>query len=209
VPTIKFGKISIDNVPAIVQPLGDYAPAFGGEAPGMMLGKQVMHAFGTIGFDFPASNVELAKAPPAAAADGEVELPMPFISTYTTHAPVIPLGIEGSDHRFFAYVGGLYPGTVAVAKKHYFKSGKLPRDVEAPEDPAAGLKMVYLSSVDVGPKKVTGVGGLVLVNEPADATLDHFLQNALFEIGGFVSVRMLKSWKVTYALQTGKVYIRV
>jgi tetratricopeptide (TPR) repeat protein len=207
VPEVKFGKIAVKNVPAIVQPLGDYEPMLG-EVPGIVLGRQALQGFGTITFDFPNATLDLAKAPPAKAPEGAAEAPLVLLSMHVRLAPAIPISIDGSDHEFFAYLGGLYQSGVTVTKKHYFKSGKLPRDVDPPDDPSLGLKMVLVEEVEVGEKKLPGAGGLVLVNEPADATLAQWLENTGFELGGFVNLALMKTWKVTFALGQGKVYIQ-
>lgn len=207
VPEVKFGKISIKNVPAIVQPLGDYEGALG-ETPGMVLGRQALQPFGTITLDFPNSTLDLAKAPPASAPDGATEVPLVMLSMHVRLAPAIPVSIDGSEHVFYAYLGGLYQSGVAVTKKHYLKSGKLPRHVDPPDDPNLGLKMVLVEELELGETKLPGTGGLVLVNEPPDATLAQWLENTGFELGGFANLGLVKTWKVTLALGQGKAYIK-
>ncbi len=208
VPEITFGKLTLKNVPATVQPLGAYAEVTGGETPGIILGRQAMQSMGTITFDFPGRSLEVAKAAPAGAADGEVELPLLMLSMHVQHAPVIPVSIDGSDHSFFAYLGFTFGSGLSVTKKHYLKSGHLPRQVEPPDDPAAGLKMVYVDSFSLGGQEMSGTSGLVLVNEPADATLDIFLRNTGFEVGGHINLNMLRTWRITYAFGDGKVYVK-
>ncbi|MEM6995974.1 MAG: hypothetical protein AAF721_36035, partial [Myxococcota bacterium] len=95
-----------------------------------------------------------------------------------------------------------------VTKKHYLKSGYLPRDIDPPDDATQGLKMVYVDGFKVGETSFAGSGGLVLVNEPPDPTIRQFLENAAFEIGGFINVNLMKTWKITYALSSGKVFIQ-
>ena len=208
IPEVKFGDLSIKNIPATVQPLDAYSDALGGETPGVILGRQAMQAVGAIVFDFPAQSIELTKAAPEGPADGEVELPMLMLSMHVAHAPIIPIGIDGSDHRFYVYLGHTYGSGLSVTKKHYLKSGHLPRDVEPPDDPQAGLKMVYVDSFTIGDQTLPGTSGLVLVNEPPDPSLDMFLRNTAFEVGGHINLNMLRTWKVSYALNSGKVYIK-
>ena len=202
VPEIKFGDLSLKNIPAIVQPLEAYEQAMG-ERPGIMLGRQALSAVGAITFDFPTRTLTLEKDVPASPPDGSAELP--FIILF--NAPAIPISINGSDHTFFVYLGGIFKSGVAIAKKHYFKSGKLPRDVENPEDKDAGLKMVYLDSLKVGDKEVGGVGALVLVNDPPDGNLSTLLDLTAFELGGYLNLALLENWKITYALSSGKVFV--
>ncbi|MCA9707451.1 MAG: hypothetical protein KDK70_16485, partial [Myxococcales bacterium] len=208
VPSVKFGDLELQNVPATVQPLEAYTEVTGGETPGVILGRQAMQSLGTITFDFPAHTLELAKAAPAGPADGEVELPLLMLSMHVQHAPVIPLRIDGSDHDFFAYLGFTFGSGLAITKKHYLKSGHLPRELDPPDDADAGLKMVYVDSFSLGDRTLSGTSGLVLVNEPADATLDVFLRNTGFEVGGHVNLNMLQTWRVTFALGDGKVFIK-
>ncbi len=208
IPEVKFGNISIKNVPASVQPLSVYSDALGGETPGVILGRQAMQAFGGVSFDFPGSSVELSKAAPTGPADGDVELPLVMLSMYVAYAPVVPISIDGSDHSYFAYLGSTYGAGLSVTKKQYLKSGHLPRQIDPPDDPAAGLKMVYVDSFTLGDVTLSGTSGLVLVNEPADPTIEQFLRNTLFEVGGHINLSMLRTWRVNYALGSGKVFIK-
>ncbi len=208
IPEITFGKLSIKNVPATIQPLDAYADATGGETPGVILGRQALSGLGTITFDFPAHTLELAKAAPTGPAEGEVALPMLMLSMHVMHAPVVPVRIEGSEHSFYAYLGFTYGSGLSVTRKHYLKSGHLPGQVEPPDDPDAGLKMVYIPSYQLGDKQLRGTSGLVLVNEPPDPTLDQFLRNVGFEVGGHINLNLMQTWRVTYALGDGKVYIK-
>jgi len=208
IPEITFGKLSIKNVPATIQPLEAYAEATGGETPGVILGRQALQGLGTITFDFPARTLELAKAAPTGPAEGEVQLPMLMLSMHLLHAPVIPISIDGSDHRFFAYLGFTYGSAISVTRKHYLKSGHLPGQIDPPDDPDAGLKMVYIRNYQLGDQKQNGTSGLVLVNEPPDPTIDQFVRNVGFEIGGHVNLNLMQTWRVTFALGDGKVYIK-
>lgn len=206
VPEVKFGKISVKNIPAIVQPLSDYEPMLG-EIPGIVLGRQALQAFGTITFDFPNSTLDLAKEPPKSAPEGAAEAPLVLLSMHVRLAPAIPVSIDGSEHEFYVYLGGLYQAGAAITKKQYLKSGKLPRQIDPPDDPDAGLKMVLVEEIEIGEKKFPGAGGLVLVNQPPDATLAQWLENTGFELGGFVNLSLMKTWKVTFALGQGKAYV--
>lgn len=208
IPKIEFGKLALVNIPATIQPLDAYAEATGGETPGVILGRQALQGLGTVTFDFPAHSLELAKAAPTAPAEGEVELPMLMLSMHVTHAPVVPVSIDGSAHRFYAYLGFTYGSGLSVTRKHYLKSGHLPGQINPPDDPDAGLKMVYIRSYELGGKKMPGTSGLVLVNEPADPTLDLFLRNVAFEVGGHINLNLMQTWRVTFALGNGKVYIK-
>ncbi|MEM9455292.1 MAG: hypothetical protein AAGF11_14010 [Myxococcota bacterium] len=210
IPSITFGKLELQNVPATIQPLDAYTDVTGGETPGVILGRQAMQSLGAITFDFPGRSLEVAKDAPAGAADGEVELPMLMLSMHLQHVPLVPMSIDGSEHRFYAYLGFTFPSgsALGVTKKHYLKSGHLPRQVDPPDDPDRGLKMVYIDTLSLGGQALPGTSGLVLVNEPADPTLDIFLRNTGFEVGGQISVTLLKTWRVTYALGEGKVYIK-
>lgn len=208
VPEIKFGDLSLKNVPALVQSLEPYEQAMG-ERPGVILGRQAMHAMGSITFDFPARSLTVTKDAPASAPADEIESPFLLLSMHVQNAPAVPLKIDGSDHEFWAYFGNIYKSGVAVTQKHYFKSGHLPREVDPPDDPAAGLKMVYLDEVALAGTKLPGMGGLVLVNNPPDQNLGTLLTNTGFELGGYVNLAVMETWKVTYSLPKGKVYVKV
>jgi tetratricopeptide (TPR) repeat protein len=206
VPSVKFGDLSVENVPARVQDLSPYEEAMG-ERPGLILGRQCMHALGTIEYDFPNHKLTVAKDAPSAATAQQVELPLLLISMHVVNAPAVPIRINGSEHEFFVYFGGIYRSGVAVTKKHYFKSGRLPREVDPPDDEDAGLKMVYVDEVNLGEKTLPGMGGLVLLNTPPDSTLGTLVENTAFELGGYVNMAVIEGWKVTYSLSEGKVYI--
>jgi tetratricopeptide (TPR) repeat protein len=208
IPEVKLGKLSLKNIPATIQPLEAYTDATGGETPGVILGRQAIQGIGTITFDFPAHTLEVAKAAPTAAAEGEVALPMLLLSMHILHAPVVPISIDGSDHRFFVYLGYTFGSGLSISRKHYLKSGHLPGQLEPLDDPDAGLKMVYVRSYQLGDKKLEGTSGLVLMKEPPDVTLDQFVRNVSFEIGGHINLNLMATWRITYALGDGKVYIK-
>jgi hypothetical protein len=122
--------------------------------------------------------------------------------------PVTTLSIDGSAFKFYAWLGGSYGASLAIARKEYLKSGHLPRELEQLDDPTNGLKMVYLDGVKVGDTAIKGgVGGLVLANTPPDAGLGQIVEGSSFELGGYINFPLLKTMKVTYALGQGKVYL--
>jgi hypothetical protein len=179
-----------------------------GEKPGIILGRQAMQALGSFTFDFAANSLTVTKEAPSAAPEGAVELPFLLVSMHVRNAPVVPISIDGSEHSFFVYFGGVYGSGLAVTRKHYLKSGHLPRDLENPEDETNGLKMVYLDEMDLGGNKLGGMGGLVLINTTPDQNLGMFLDGTAFEMGGYVNTRLMSTWKVTYAPASGKVFIK-
>lgn len=206
IPEIKLGDFVMKNVPAFVAPLADY-DAMVGETPGVRLGRQALLKVGAMKFDFAAFTAEFSSDTPSAAPDGATEVPLLFVSWHVQHAPVVPISLKGSEHVFYAYLGGLYASGITVTKKHYLKSGFLPRDIDPPDDATQGLKMVFVDGFSIGGDDFSGAGGLVLVNEPPDPTINQFLERTAFEIGGFVNVNMMKNWKVTYSLPAGKLFI--
>ncbi len=207
VPEVKFGELTVKNIPALVQPLDPYAAAIG-EKPGMILGRQAMQAFGSFTFDFAANSMTISKDAPASAPDGAAELPFLLVSMHVRNAPVVPVSIDGSEHSFFVYFGGVYGSGLAVTRKHYLKSGHLPRELDDPEDTTNGLKMVYLDEMDLGGNKLGGMGGLVLVNTVPDQNLGVFLDGTAFEMGGYVNTRLMSTWAITYAVSSGKAFVK-
>lgn len=208
VPEIDFQGMKIKNVPAIVQDLSFYEAGMG-EIPSVVLGHQVLHRIGTIAADFPGGKLTLAKAAPSAAPEGATELPLLMLDQWYIHVPVTKIGLDGSEFRFWAWVGGIHPSAVTATAKSYLKSDHLPRDIENPEDAETGRKMVYVDSVAFG-TTVSGVGGLVYLDKPGDFGLDGVRDsNGLvgFEIGGYVNVALLKQVKVTYAFGQGKLWV--
>lgn len=203
VPEIKFGDLTLRNVPAIVE---DLSPFNVGEQPGLLLGRQVMQRLGTITFDYPNSAVELQTAAPTAAPAGATEAPLLLVDLHVLLIPSVPVSLDGSESRFYAWLGGSYGAAFTVAKKNYLKSNHLPRELEPLDDPNNGLKMVYIEQAKLGELPVKGVGGLVLANTPPDAGLAQVVELSGFELGGYVNVPLLKTMKVTYALSQGKVY---
>jgi hypothetical protein len=121
---------------------------------------------------------------------------------------VTTLSIDGSDFKFYAWLGGSYGASLAVARKEFLKSGHLPRELEQLDDPTNGLKMVYLDGVKIGDTAVKGgIGGLVLTNTPPDAGLGQIVEGSGFELGGYINFPLLRTMKVTYSFQQGKVYL--
>ncbi len=205
IPEVKFGDLTLTNVPAIVDDLTPYSV---GEVPGLVLGRQAMNKLGAITFDFPNASLELLAAAPTAAPAGAVEAPLLLIDMHILLVPVTTLSIDGSDFKFYAWLGGSYGASLAIARKEYLKSGHLPRELEQLDDPTNGLKMVYLDNVKVGGTPIKGgVGGLVLANTPPDAGLSQIVEGSSFELGGYINFPLLKTMKVTYALGQGKVYL--
>jgi tetratricopeptide (TPR) repeat protein len=205
VPEVKFGDLTLTNVPAIVDDLTPYSV---GEVPGLVLGRQVMNKLGAITFDFPNASLELAAAAPTAAPAGAVEAPLLLIDMHILLVPATTLSIDGSDFKFYAWLGGSYGASLAIARKEYLKSGHLPRELEQLDDPTNGLKMVYVDNIKVGGTPIKGgVGGLVLANTPPDAGLSQIVEGSSFELGGYINFPLLKTMKVTYALSQGKVYL--
>jgi len=207
VPEVKFGELTMKNVPAIVRPLDPYEPALG-EKPGLILGRQAMQAMGSFTFDFPGNSLTITKEAPSAAPEGSVELPFLLVSMHVQSAPVVPVTIDGAEHSFYVYLGGTYGSGVAVTRKHYLKSGHLPRELDNPEDETNGLKMVYVNEFGIGEKALGGMGGLVLLNARPDPNLAIYLDGTAFEMGGYVNTRLMAGWSVTYAPASGKVYVK-
>ncbi|MCH9684879.1 MAG: hypothetical protein K0V04_25815 [Deltaproteobacteria bacterium] len=209
IPRVEFGTIALVNVPATIQPLATGDPAEGGGAPTVVLGRQALQAFGTITFDFPRAVVELAREAPTGPTGSEVESLLVMLGMFTRYAPIVPISIDGSDHVFFAYLGSTYVSALTMTRKHYLLSGHLPRQLDPPDDAEAGLKMVYIDGLSIGTTIVPGLSGLVLVNEPADPALDVVLQSTQFEVGGHINVNLMRTWRISYAMGSGAVYIDV
>lgn len=206
IPEIKFGDLSLKNVPATVTSLEAFSGGVG-EVPGLVLGRQALLKLGSMTFDFPNASMEVTAKPLDAAPAGSTELPLLMVSMNVLHAPAVPVKIDGSEHEFFVYFGGLYGTGLSVAKKAYLKSGHLPREVDPPDDPNQGLKMVLVEELSMGDLKLSGVGGLVLVNTPPDANLGQLIEATAFELGGYLNLALFKGWKVTYSLSGGKVFV--
>ncbi len=204
IPEVKFGELTIKNVPALAHSLEHLAAI--GETPGIVLGRQVLYRLGTITFDFPTMSLELAVQSPSKPADA-TELAFILLDMHVLHAPAVLARIDGSEHAFWAWFGGIYRAGVTATKKTYLKSGHRPGETEPPDDPQQGLKMVYVDRLTLGDLDVRGVGGLVLTNTPPDPTLDQFRELTGFELGGFINLTLVRNWNVTYSLAQGKVYI--
>jgi len=202
---IKFGDLKLEKVPAIVRSNESFGSI--GETPAVILGRQALQAFGSLAFDFPKHTLTVTKDAPTAAPEGMVELPFLLLTVHAFHWPAIPIALNGSDYRFYVYLGGLFPSGVAVAKKQFLKSGYLPRTVENPEDAANGLKILYVEKLGLADRQVTGIGAHVLVNTPPDVGLGNVLTGTGFELGGYLNSALIANWRLTYALGKGRVYI--
>jgi hypothetical protein len=206
-PEVKFGGIALKNVPAVVQPLSDFEATVG-EKPGLLLGRQALRVFGSMTFDFPGRGLEIAADAPAAGPAGASELPLLMLDMAILNAPAVPLRIDGSDHTFFVYFGGIYKAGLTITRKDYLKSGHLPRQIAEVNDKDNGLKMVYIRDYALGGTKFPGVGGIVLVNAVPDANLGSVVSASSFELGGYVNVALMSQWRVTYAFDAGKVWVQ-
>lgn len=206
VPEIKFGgDLRLKNVPALVDDLAPFASI--GETPGLLLGRQVLSKLGSVTFDFPNSSLEITAAAPTAAPAGAAEASYLLLDMHVLLVPVVRIAIDGSDFGFYSWLGGRFKSAVAVTKWAYLKSGHLPRELDPLDDPDQGLKMVYLNEVKIGGAATTGVGGLVLAATPPDPDLAQIIDGTGFELGGYVNMTLLKSWKVTLVPSAGKAYV--
>lgn len=203
VPEVEIKGIKVKNVPALVTDLASFES--GGDVPMLALGRQFLHNFGAITFDFRGGKATLSKAGGAPA--GAAELPLVMLDTRGVVIPVVPVGIDGAEHRFWVWLGGTWKTGLTVVKKHYLKSGHRPLDIEDPDDADIGLKMVVLNQIQLGDKSIPGSGGVVLVNDPADPTLQMVTQATAFELGGYLNLAIAQHWKITYAFAAGKVYV--
>lgn len=204
VPEIKFGDLKLTNVPAIVEDLSVYGTI--GDVPGIVLGRQAMQKIGSITFDFPNASLDLQSAAPAGAPAGAAEAQLLLLDLKVLLVPAVPVALDDSEFRFYAWLGGSYGASLSVARKEFLKSGHLPRELEQLDDPTNGLKMIYVDQAKIGELSVKGLGGLVLANTPPDGGLAQVVEGSGFELGGYVNAALLKTLKVTYALPQGKVY---
>ena len=77
--------------------------------------------------------------------------------------------------------------------------------------PLAGAALVaILPKRHPGLLYATGIftSGLVLVNDSPDPTLDMFVRNVGFEVGGHVNLNLMRTWRVTFAMGEGRVYVK-
>jgi len=206
IPEIAFGDLKLTNVPAIVDDLTPFGVT--GDAPAVVLGRQALNKIGSITFDFPNAKLNLEAASPTAPPAGAVEAPLLLIDMHLLLAPATTLSIDGSAFKFYAWFGGSYGSSLAIARKEFLKSGHLPRELDPLDDANAGLKMVYLDKVTVGNTPIPGgVGGLVLANTPPDANIGQIVEGSSFELGGYINVALMTTMRVTYALSKGKMYL--
>ncbi len=209
IPEVDFQGLKIKNIPAVVQDLSYFESGMP-EVPSVMLGHQALHRLGTIAADFPNGKLTVAKAPATAPA-GAVELPLLMLDQWYAHVPTTQVGIDGSEFRFWSWLGGVNPSGIAMTAKAYLKSGHLPRDIENPEDVDTGRKMVFVEQVLFGDQAIDGVGGLVFLDQPGDIGLDAIRDSngfVGFEIGGYLNTPLLRSLEITYGLSQGKVWIK-
>lgn len=207
IPEIKIGKeLTIKNVPAFVQDLTPLSDAVG-ETPGLLLGRSVLHKFGAITYDFAGNTVELEVEAPSSAPDGATELPLLMLDLRVKQIPAVEMSIDGSEHKFWAWFGGIYKAGVTVTRKDYLKSQHRPSEVDPPDDPNQGLKMVFVESIKLGDREVPGSGALVLTNTPPDAGLKEVVEGSAFWLGGYLNLALVRNWKVTYLLSQGKLWL--
>lgn len=205
IPEIKFGDLKLKNVPAIVRSLEGFNII--GEKPGVMLGRQGLHAFGSLTFDYPKHVLTVTKDAPASAPQGAVDLPFVMLSVHAFHWPAIPVKLGGSEYEFFVYFGGLFSSGLSIARKQYLKSGYLPRTLDNPEDAENGIKILYVDKLEIGDKAVPGIGAHVLLKTPPDPGLGNVLTTTGFELGGYLNGSLIANWKVTYSFSKGRIFI--
>ncbi len=204
IPEVKIGELTLKQVPALVTDLSPFATI--GETPGLLLGRQVMQRFGAITFDFPKREISVSVDVPEKPG-GASELPLLIIDSLALRVPITKVGIDGSDQKLWAWVGGTWQAAMAITAKAYLKAGHRPSEIDPPDDPENGLKMVYLDEVDLGGEKIHGMGGYVLTNTPADPTLAAILEGTGFELGGYLNAAAVKMFKVTYLMPSGQLWL--
>lgn len=206
VPEIKIGDLTIKNIPAFVDDLSPFATI--GETPGMLLGRQVMQRFGAITFDFPGGSLALSVDAPADPPAGAADRPLLVIDSLALRVPVTEISIDGSEHGIWTWIGGTWQAAVALSGKAYLKSGHRPSEIDPPDDPDQGLKMVYVDDLAMGDVHVRGMGGYILTNTPPDPTIAAILEGTGFELGGYVNIAAMKLLKVTYLLPQGRMWVQ-
>jgi tetratricopeptide (TPR) repeat protein len=207
IPEIKIGKgVTIKNVPAFVQDLTALESQIG-EVPGLLLGRQALYKFGAISYDFPGNTVELSVEAPGSAPDGAADVPLLMLDLRVKQIPAVEISVDGSEHTFWAWLGGIYKSGVTVTSKDYLKSKHRPSEIDPPDDPNQGLKMVYVDTVKVGDVETAGAGGLVLTNTPPDAGLKEVVEGSAFSLGGYLNFALVRNWKVTFLFSQGRVWI--
>lgn len=206
IPEIEFEGMKIKNVPALISDLEIFAAGLP-EKPAVILGHQALHKLGSLVADIPGQSLTLTKAPPASAPAGAVERPLLMLDQWSLHVPVTPISIDGSDHEFWAWLGYANPSSITLTAKAYLKSGHLPREIEDPEDPEYGRKMVYVDAIGFGELQLPGVGGLVFLPEPGEPNLATVTSFAGFELGGTINVALLEKLRITWAFSQGKLYL--
>ncbi|MEZ4450726.1 MAG: tetratricopeptide repeat protein [Nannocystaceae bacterium] len=205
VPEIKIGKLSLKNVPAVVEDLSPFASI--GDVPGMLVGRQIMNKLGSYTFDFPNSSFEATAVAPTAPPTGGVEAPFLLIDMHLLLVPVTRISLDGSDFSFFAWLGGRYKAALAVTRRTWLKSGHLPRELDQLDDPDAGLKMVYVEQLKIGDLAIKGLGSLVLAGNPPDPEISQIIDGTSFELGGYINLTMMKQWKLTFIPAAGKLFV--
>ena len=207
IPEVKIGDLTVKNVPALVQDLSSFEGSLG-EVPGLVIGRQFLQRFGSVDFDFPGGEVAF-NVEASAPAEGAQVLPLVMLDLHVLHIPAIPVSIDGSEHAFWAWLGGNYGSMLAMTAKAYLKSSHRPTDIDPPDDEEQGLKMVYVDALKVGDTSVPGGGGLVFTNNPGEPTLAKVTEVTGFELGGYLNVSRLRNWKLSYRLPEGKVAVQV
>ncbi|WP_181197822.1 tetratricopeptide repeat protein [Enhygromyxa salina] len=206
IPEVEFKGIKIKNVPALIDDLAIFSSGLPDKA-GVILGHQALHKIGSIVADYPNKSLTITKAAPSAAPAGAAERPLVMLDQWSLHVPATPITIDSSDHTIWAWLGYANASAVTLTAKSYLKSGHLPREIENPEDPDNGRKMVYVDQVSFGSVTAPGMGGLVYLEQPGEPQLAMVRGFSGFELGGFVNVALLEQLKVTYAYGQGKIWI--
>jgi hypothetical protein len=207
IPVVEFEGMKIENVPALIDDLQSLFDSSIPEPPGVILGHQVLHKLGSIVADFPAQTLSLTKAAPSSAPAGAVERPLIMLDQWSFHVPATPIRIDGSDHDIWSWFGLAGASPVGVTAKAFLKSGHLPRDIEDPEDPDNGLKMVYLDRFSFGTLETIGVGALVFLDDPGHPMLGGITAFSGFELGGIINVPAFDTLRMTWLLSQGKMWL--
>ncbi|KIG13593.1 hypothetical protein DB30_07924 [Enhygromyxa salina] len=206
IPEIEFNGIKLKNVPALIDDLEIFSSGLP-EKAGVVLGHQALHKLGSVVADHPAKSLTITKAAPAAPPAGAAEQPLIMLDQWSLHIPATPVSIDSAEQPFWAWFGYASPAAVTLTAKSYLQSGHLPREIENPEDPDNGRKMVFVDQISFGDVSVPGMGALVYLEQPGEPQLAGVRGFSGFELGGFVNVPLLERLKVTWLYGQGKVWI--
>jgi hypothetical protein len=207
VPELELDGLRIARVPALIEDLDSYGLGDPAHDVDLVLGLHVLQRFGAITADHPRHTLSLELAAPIGPPSGAVERPLLVLDTWYYRAPVTPIAIDGSGQDFWAWFGYVGPSALTIEQGTYTAAGHELAELGEIDDPETGREMVLIDEVAFGGLRISGVGGIVHLDEPGEPNLKAAESVTSFPIGGSINAGLLEQLRITWVPSRAVIWV--